>query len=158
MSGILTQNCAMRQWYKASHFRTVRLRIVFWILLWIPGLKLWVICCVITIDFAWMSHDQHEQNLERKLLVSLSLLDLLWSHFSVTCHVCHVIEQGSYPPVCRYLHNFHVCWGTPGTTFWLKMPLHLNVINYYRGDTTSFSYFCFITRHLFKTLDTPMFC
>ena len=28
------------------------------------------------------------------------------------------------------------------------MSLHLNVINYYRGDTTSVSYFCFITRHL----------
>ena len=40
----------------------------------------------------------------------------------------------------------------------VKVSLHLNVINYYRGDLTSVSYFCFITRHLlFETLDTPMF-
>ena len=28
------------------------------------------------IDFAWLSHDQNEQNSERELIVSLSLLDL----------------------------------------------------------------------------------
>ena len=46
-----------------------------------------------------------------------------------------------------------------GTSFWLKMSLHLNVVDYYREDTTSVSYFCLITRlSLFKPLDTPMFC
>ena len=154
--GILPQNCAMRQWDKANHFRTVRLRIVFWILLWIIGLKLWVIYCDTTLDFAWLSHDQHEQNLERKLLVSLALLDLFY------CHVFLMFVMWSNRAVilvCRYLYNFHVCWGSPGTSFWLKMSLHLNVINYYRGDTTSVSYICFITRHLlFETLDTTMFC
>ena len=73
-------------------------------------------------------------------------------------HVCHVIEQGVVL-VCRYSHSFHICWGSPGTSFWLKMFLHLNVINYYRADTTSLSYFCLMTRHpLFKALDTPIFC
>ena len=73
-------------------------------------------------------------------------------------HVCHVIEQ-RVVLVCRYSYNFHICWGSPGTSFWLKFFLHLNVINYYRADTTFLSYFCLITRHpLFKTLDTPMFC
>ena len=115
VSGILPQNCAMWQWDKANHFRTVRLCIVFWIHLWITELKLWVICCATTIDFAWLSHDQHEQNLERKLLVSLSLLDLMWSNSAVIL-------------VCRYLYNFHVCWGSPGISFWLKMSLQLNVI------------------------------
>ena len=28
------------------------------------------------IDLAWLSHDQNEQNSERELIVSLSLLDL----------------------------------------------------------------------------------
>ena len=94
VSGILPQNCAMRQWDKANHFRTVRLRIVFWILLWITGLKLWVIFCVTTIDFAWLSHDQREQNLERKLLVSLSLLDL-------SCLSCDPTAQlSSYAVIC----------------------------------------------------------
>ena len=70
-------------------------------------------------------------------------------------HVCHVIEQGVVL-VCRYSYNFHICWGSPGTSFWLKFFLHLNVINYYRADTT---FLCLITRHpLFKTWDTPMFC
>ena len=73
-------------------------------------------------------------------------------------HVCHVIEQGVVP-VCRYSQNFHICWGSSGTSFWLKMFLHFNVINYYRADTTSLSYFCLMTRHpLFKALDTPIFC
>ena len=44
-----------------------------------------------------------------------------------------------------------------GTSFWLKMSLHLNVIDYYRQDTTSVSYFCLITRlPLFKPLDAPI--
>ena len=34
-------------------------------------------------------------------------------------HVCHVIEQGVVL-VCRYSYNFHICWGSPGTSFWLK--------------------------------------
>ena len=46
-----------------------------------------------------------------------------------------------------------------GTSFWLKMSSHLNVIHYCRADTASFSYFCLITRLLlFKPLETPMFC
>ena len=79
-----------------------------------------------------------------------------------TClrHVCHVIEQGS----CRRMllfTQFSSCLRLTslGTSSWLKMSLHLNVIDYYRGDTTSVSYFCHITRlPLFKPLDTPMFC
>ena len=70
------------QWGKANHFRTVGLRIVSWILLWITGLKLWVICFV-SIDFAWLSHDENEQNSERELIVSLSLLDLFYRHVFV---------------------------------------------------------------------------
>ena len=78
---------------------------------------------------------------ERKQLVSLSLLDLLWYHFFVTCHVCHVIEQGNY------------------TWYFLLAENVFTFERNFRGDTTSVSYFCFITRHLlFKTLDTPMFC
>ena len=38
-------------------------------------------------------------------------------------HVCHAFEL-----VSRYSNNVHVCWGSPGTSFWLKMSLHLNVI------------------------------
>ena len=75
-------------------------------------------------------------------------------------HVCHVIEQGVVL-VCRHSHNFHIRWGSPGTSFWMKMFLHLKLINYYRRDTTSLSYFCLIiiTRHTrFKPLDTPTFC
>ena len=34
------------RWGKANYFRTVGLRIVSWILLWITGLKLWVICFI----------------------------------------------------------------------------------------------------------------
>ena len=134
---------------------TVGLSNVFWILLWIPGLKLWVIC-LITFDFR-LSYDQYEKNSEREVLVSLSLLDPFLA--SSSRHVCHVIEQGVVL-VCRYSHNFHICWGSPGTSFWMKMFLHLNVINYYRRDTTSLSYFCLIiiTRHpRFKPLDTPTF-
>ena len=72
-------------------------------------------------------------------------------------HVCHVIEQGVVL-VCRYSQNFHICWGSSGSSFWLNMFLHLNVINYHRANTTSLSYFCLITRHtLFKTLNTPIF-
>ena len=41
-------------------------------------------------------------------------------------HVCHVIEQGVVL-VCRYWHNFHICWGSPGTSFWLKMFSHFLV-------------------------------
>ena len=44
-------------------------------------------------------------------------------------HVCHVIEQGVVL-VCRYSHNFHIRRGSPGTSFWMKMFLHLNLINY----------------------------
>ena len=65
-----------------DHFRTVRLRIVFWIVLWITGLKLWVICLT-TFDF-WLSHDQHEHNPERELLVRLSLHCLVNGAASVT--------------------------------------------------------------------------
>ena len=41
-------------------------------------------------------------------------------------HVCHVIEQGVVL-VCRYSHSFHICWGSPGTSFWLKIFLHFLV-------------------------------
>ena len=34
---------------------------------------------VTSVDF-WLSHDQYEQNSERELLVSLSLLDLFYRH------------------------------------------------------------------------------
>ena len=107
---------------EANQFRTVGLSNVFWILLWIPGLKLWVIC-VITFDF-WLSYDQYEQNSEREVLVSLSLLDPFIA--SSSRHVCHVIEQGVVL-VCRYSHSFHICWGSPGTSFWLKIFLHFLV-------------------------------
>ena len=55
--------------------------------------------------------------------------------------IYHMIEQGVVL-VCHYSHNFHICWGSSGTSLWLKMFLHLNVINYYRADTTSLSYLC----------------
>ena len=41
-------------------------------------------------------------------------------------HVCLVIEQGVVL-VCRYSHSFHICWGSPGTSFWLKIFLHFLV-------------------------------
>ena len=63
----LSQNYAVRQWDKAKHFKTVRLRIVFWILLWITGLD-W--------SFESISSLPYEQNSERDLLVSLPLLYL----------------------------------------------------------------------------------
>ena len=138
---------------KANHFRTVGLSNVFWILQWIPGLKLWVIC-VITFDF-WLSYDQYEQNSEREVLVSLSSS----TPFSVILSSCLSCDRTGVVLVCRYSHNFHIWWGSSGTSFWLKMFSHLNVINYYRADSTSLSYFCLITSHpLFKTLDTPIFC
>ena len=59
--------------FDRADFTTVLLCFVFWIVLWITGLKLWVICnCLTTFDF-WLSHDQHEHNPERELLVHLSL-------------------------------------------------------------------------------------
>ena len=75
-------------------------------------------------------------------------------------HVCHAIEQGNFPrmPLLTQFSCF-LRLTSLGTSFWLKMPLHLNVINYYREGTTSVSYFCLITRlQLFKPLDTLMFC
>ena len=39
-------------------------------------------------------------------------------------HVCHVIEQGVVL-VCRYSYNFHICWGSPGTSFWLKIFFYI---------------------------------
>ena len=39
-----------------------------------------------------------------------------------------------------------------GTSFLLQMSLPLNVVDYYREDTTSVSYFCLITRPLFKPI------
>ena len=41
-------------------------------------------------------------------------------------HVCHVIKQ-EVVLVCRYSHSFHICWGSPGTFFWLKIFLHFLV-------------------------------
>ena len=38
---------------------------------------------------------------------------------SSSCHVCHVIEQGVVL-VCRYSHNFHIGWGSPGLPFGWK--------------------------------------
>ena len=43
---------------RADYFRTVPLRVIFRILLWITGLKFWVVC-VSTFDFL-LSHHQHE--------------------------------------------------------------------------------------------------
>ena len=75
-------------------------------------------------------------------------------------HMCHVIEQGSCP--CMPLFTQFSCFlrlTSLGTSFCLKMSLHLSVIDFYREDTTSFSYFRLITRiPLFKPLDTTMFC
>ena len=132
---------------------TVGLSNVFWILLWIPGLKLWVICDYFRfLVELWPVRTKLRW---RGASISLPPRPLLASCFR---HVCHVIEQGVVL-VCRYSNNFHICSGSSGTSFWLKMFLHLNVINYYRADTTSLGYFCLITRHpLFKTLDTPIFC
>ena len=73
-------------------------------------------------------------------------------------HVCHVIEQGlsSYAAIHTIFIFAEVHLALP---FGWNFFLHLNVINYYRADTTFLSYFCLITRHpLFKTLDTLMFC
>ena len=81
------------QWGKANHFRTVGLRIVSWILLWITGLKLWVICFVshrFRLVESW-----RERTKLRTLANSLSFppRPLLPSCFR---HVCHVIELGRY--------------------------------------------------------------
>ena len=58
---------------KVNYFRIVRLLVIYKIVLWITGLKLWVIC-VSTFDFL-LSHDQHEHTSE--LLVPLSFQWLL---------------------------------------------------------------------------------
>ena len=52
------------RWGKANHFRTVGLRIVSWILLWITGLKLWVICFITpSISPGWvMTRTNKTQN------------------------------------------------------------------------------------------------
>ena len=108
---------------------------------------------LLSISGCVMTSTKKTQN-ARRLGISFPPRPLLASCFR---HFCHVIEQGVVL-VSRYLHNFHICWGSSGTSFWLKMFLHLNVINYYRADTTSLSYFSLITGHpLFKTLDTPIF-
>ena len=75
-------------------------------------------------------------------------------------HVCHVIKQGSCPRMPLFTQFSCFLWLTYlGTSFWLKMSLHLSVIDYHREDTKSVSYFCLIARlPLFKRLDTPMFC
>ena len=57
-------------------------------------------------------------------------------------HVCHAIEQGSCPRMPLFTQfSCFVRLTSLGTSFWLKMSLHLNVIDYYREDTTSVSYF-----------------
>ena len=68
---------------------TVGLSNVFWILLWIAGLKLWVIC-VITFDLVelWPVRTKLRT---RGTSISFPPLPLLASSFR---HVCHVIEQG----------------------------------------------------------------
>ena len=78
------------RWDKANYFRTVRLRIVSWILLRITGLKRWVICFVTpSISRGW------ERTKLRTRANSLSFppRPLLESCFR---HVCHVIELGRY--------------------------------------------------------------
>ena len=52
------------RWAKANHFRTVGLRIVSWILLWITGLKLWVVCFITpSISPGWvMTRTNKTQN------------------------------------------------------------------------------------------------
>ena len=72
----------------------------------------------------------------------------------------HVMEQGSCPRMLLFT-QFSCCLRLTslGTSFWLKMSLHLNLIDDYREDTTSVTYFCLITRlPLFKPLDASMFC
>ena len=68
---------------------TVGLSNVFWILLWIAGLKLWVIC-VITFDLVelWPVRTKLRR---RGTSISFPPRPLLASSFR---HVCHVIEQG----------------------------------------------------------------
>ena len=75
-------------------------------------------------------------------------------------HVCHVVELGRYSRIplfkqCSCLLRFTWHFLLTENVFTFKRKL----INYYRGDTTSVSYFCLVTRHLlFNTLVTPMFC
>ena len=101
---------------------TVGLSNVFWIPLWIPGLK-------------FFSHLRHYFRFLVELWpvrtklrtpdtsISFPPRPLLASS---SRYVCHVIEQGVVL-VCRYWHNFHICWGSPGTSFWLKMFSHFLV-------------------------------
>ena len=98
-----------------------------------------------------------------KLRTRPTILSFSPRPFLASClrYACHVIGQGSYSRMPLFTQSFS-CFlrlTSLGTSFWLKMSSHLNVIHYCRADTASFSYFCLITRLLlFKPLDTPMFC
>ena len=69
--------------------------------------------------------------------------------FRVMLTSCDVTEQGSCPRMPLFTqfscHGF-LRLTSLSTSFWLKISLHVNVIDYYREETTSVSYFCLITR------------
>ena len=119
---------------------TVGLSNVFWILLWIPGLKLQVICVLPSISGWVMTCTNKTQNARH-----LGIL-----HVNLSCDRTGGCPRMQFSYLLRFIWHF---------LLWLTKFLHLNVINYYRADTTSLSYFCLITRHpLIKTLNTPIFC
>ena len=96
-SGELPQNYAVRQSQPFQNSRIAHRLLNSPVNHWIEALSHLL---HYAIDFAWLSHDQNEQNSERELIVSLSLLDLILA--SCFRHVCHVIELRRYSRISLF--------------------------------------------------------
>ena len=93
---------------KADHFRTfrrVRLRIILWIVLWIAALSHLRHCLRFRVC---LSHDQHEHNSERELLVPLFLHGLVIGAASVTALT--VFPSANLRSACRFSNCLAVCF------------------------------------------------
>ena len=98
---------------KDNHFRTVQSG-------WATSFEPWIEALSHYLRFLVELWSVQTKLRTRGTSISFSSRPLLASSFR---HLCHVIEQGVVL-VCRYSHNFHICWGSSGTSFWLKMFLH----------------------------------